>query len=85
MSHQTLNYKRPYLYPEQLAAFFNDSRYCFIEAGTKCFAAGTLVQTINGKKPIEKIKEGELVLSFNGSEFEYKPVFQCCPMLRFMI
>ena len=37
-----------------------------IYGGSKgCFVAGTLVNTINGLKPIEQIKEGETVLSFN--------------------
>jgi phage FluMu gp28-like protein len=30
-----LNYKRPYLYPKQLAAIFDPRRYSFIEASTK--------------------------------------------------
>lgn len=34
MAHQ-VNYTRPLLYPKQEKAFFNDSRYCFIEASTK--------------------------------------------------
>ncbi len=41
-----------------------------------CFAAGTLVETINGKIPIEKITIGETVLSFNEEtkSYEFKKV-----------
>ena len=41
-----------------------------------CFAAGTLVHTINGLVPIEQIKVGDLVLSKpeDGGEQSYKPV-----------
>ena len=41
-----------------------------------CFVAGTLVHTINGLVPIEKLKVGDLVLSKpeHGGEASYKPV-----------
>jgi hypothetical protein len=41
-----------------------------------CFVAGTPIHTDKGLKPIEKIKAGDLVLSWNEQtkKFEYKPV-----------
>jgi RHS repeat-associated protein len=41
-----------------------------------CFIAGTLVQTKDGEKPIEEVKEGDEVLSFDEEtrQVEYKPV-----------
>lgn len=44
---------------------------------TACFIAGTLVETIDGLKPIEQIKYGELVWSRQefGNDYGYKPVF----------
>jgi len=44
--------------------------------GCKCFAAGTLVATIAGLKPIEEIRVGDLVLSRDvlTGVTEYKPV-----------
>jgi RHS repeat-associated protein len=41
-----------------------------------CFTAGTPVKTLNGDKPIEEIKPGDLVLSYNveSGELEYKQV-----------
>ena len=43
-----------------------------------CFAAGTLIHTINGLVPIENIQVGDLVLAKpeNGGEQSYKPVTQ---------
>lgn len=42
-----------------------------VGVGPGCFTAGTLVTTSNGKKPIEKIIEGERVLTHTG---QYKKV-----------
>jgi hypothetical protein len=41
-----------------------------------CFTAGTPIKTLNGDKPIEEIKLGDLVLSYNleAGELEYKQV-----------
>jgi RHS repeat-associated protein len=49
-----------------------------IRAGRVCFVAGTLVETREGKKPIEEIKVGDEVLSYNEqtAKVEYKPVVQ---------
>jgi len=33
---RTVEYVRPWVYPKQERAIFNDARYSFIEAGTKC-------------------------------------------------
>ena len=45
-------------------------------AASQCFVAGTLVLTIDGNKPIEEIKAGDLVYSTNPEtgESEYKEV-----------
>jgi RHS repeat-associated protein len=45
---------------------------------TNCFVAGTLVHTKEGVKPIEEIKAGDEVLSYNEEtkQVEYKPVVQ---------
>ena len=44
----------------------------------QCFVAGTLVQTASGARPIEEIKVGDNVLSWNekSGHTEYKPVRQ---------
>lgn len=49
------------------------SRLCH---GQVCFTAGTLIHTIRGLKPIEKIEHGELVWSREefGNEYGYRPV-----------
>lgn len=49
-----------------------------VASGSRCFAKGTLVQTISGHKPINEIEIGELVLSTNNltGEFEYKKVLE---------
>ena len=46
--------------------------------GGSCFAAGTLVSTINGFKKIEDIEKGDIVLSYNEGigENEYSEVLQ---------
>jgi RHS repeat-associated protein len=43
-----------------------------------CFVAGTQIHTIDGLKPIEEIKVGDMVLSYdeNTKTYEYKPVAQ---------
>jgi RHS repeat-associated protein len=43
-----------------------------------CFVAGTPIHTIDGLKPIEEIKVGDMVLSYdeNTKTYEYKPVAQ---------
>jgi RHS repeat-associated protein len=43
-----------------------------------CFTAGTQINTIDGLKPIEEIKVGDMVLSYdeNTKTYEYKPVAQ---------
>jgi len=51
----TISYSRPYLYPKQLDAIFNDQRYSFIEASTKSGKThGCIVwlveQAIQGKR-----------------------------------
>jgi hypothetical protein len=33
---RTIEYVRPWVYPKQERAIFNDARYSFVEAGTKC-------------------------------------------------
>ena len=45
--------------------------------GEKCFVAGTLIETVNGLKPIEEIQYGELIWSREefGEKYAYKPVF----------
>jgi len=45
--------------------------------GNKCFVAGTLIETVNGLKPIEEIQYGELIWSREefGEKYAYKPVF----------
>ena len=71
-----IEYHRPLLYAKQEKAFFNPARYSCIEGSTKCFPKGTLVKTMEGHKPIECIKRGEMVLSWNGLEYIYKPVLK---------
>ena len=46
--------------------------------GGGCFLAGTLISTINGLKPIEKIQPGDIVLSYNeqSKQNEYSEVLQ---------
>ena len=41
-----------------------------------CFAAGTMIETADGDRPIEEIQIGDLVLSANPEtgEIAYKPV-----------
>ncbi|ULJ59719.1 hemagglutinin repeat-containing protein [Wielerella bovis] len=43
-----------------------------------CFVAGTLIQTVDGLKPIEQIQRGDLVWSRQefGDAYAYKPVFE---------
>lgn len=43
-----------------------------------CFVAGTLVTTLTGFSPIEQIKQGDIVLSYNESlhQLEYSTVVQ---------
>jgi hypothetical protein len=79
MKTVTVNYTRPYLYPKQSAAFFNDARISCIEASTKCFPANTLVRTDKGHKPISEIEIGDFVLSWNPLQriYEYKMVLNC--------
>ena len=47
-----------------------------IERGEVCFVAGTLIQTKDGEKKIEEIKQGDEVLSYDErtQAFEYNPV-----------
>ncbi len=46
--------------------------------GGSCFLAGTLISTIDGLKPIEKIQPGDIVLSYNeqNKQNEYSEVLQ---------
>ncbi len=48
----------------------------FLSGGPGCFVEGTLVRTIDGYKPIQEIKDGDLVYTINeGSGIEeVKPV-----------
>lgn len=50
----------------------------FFGGGAGCFLSGTLIKTLSGHIPIELIKEGMMVKSFNTStnEFEYKKVLK---------
>lgn len=74
---KTLEYKRPWIYPAQLKAIFNDSRYAVVEASTKCFMAGTLVATDKGHKAIEAIELNDMVLSWDGKHYKYNRVVEC--------
>ena len=46
--------------------------------GGSCFVAGTLITTLTGFSPIEQIKQGDIVLSYNESlhQLEYSTVVQ---------
>lgn len=46
--------------------------------GGSCFVAGTLVTTLTGFSPIEQIKQGDVVLSYNElfHQLEYSTVIQ---------
>jgi len=74
---KTLVYKRPWIYPAQLKAIFNDNRYAVVEASTKCFVAGTLVKTSQGHKRIESIEPDNMVLSWGADGYKYNRVVEC--------
>ncbi|AIL32247.1 two-partner secretion domain-containing protein [Basilea psittacipulmonis] len=55
----------------------SDQRLEYVcNTGKACFVAGTLVETVNGLKPIEQIGYGELVWSREefGDQYDYQPV-----------
>lgn len=52
------------------------------EGGTRCFASGTIVCVEHGIKPIEDIKVGDRVLSFDGKDDVFKTVTEIHKMVN---
>ncbi len=71
-------YSSPYDRPTRRETSATIKRYCaeFIPREHSCFPAGTLIQTLDGPRPIETTKAGDRVLSQDlaTGELTYKPV-----------
>jgi replicative DNA helicase len=64
-----IDYVRPYLYPKQYAAIYDQHRMSLIEASTKAGKAqplDALVYTPSGPRPMGSLREGEHVLTPSG-------------------
>jgi Pretoxin HINT domain len=61
---------------ETLAINYEQKATQLIQKALCCFVAGTLIHTIDGLKPIEQIKVGDKVLSYDEKtkQLEYKTV-----------
>lgn len=63
-------YRRPYLYPKQKAAFFNNARYSYCEASTKAGKdqpLDALISTPSGWKKMGDIIVGDIIHGLNGN------------------
>ena len=64
-----IEYERPYLYPKQFDAIFDEHRYSLIEASTKAGKAqplDSLIYTPKGPKRMGDIRVGDQVLAPGG-------------------
>ena len=50
-----------------------------ITGGSPCFTAGTLIDTIDGYRPIETLREGDLVRTHRG---RYMPIVQTLSLIH---
>lgn len=64
-----------FCFPEQLEFLKDPSKFKTAVCSRRCLAAGTLVQTTLGPKPIECIKPGDLVYDEHGKEVQVKEVY----------
>lgn len=51
---------------KEIDVLIGGKRGCVLEGSSRCFAPDTLIITLNGSKPISKVKIGDSVLTPNG-------------------
>jgi LAGLIDADG-like domain len=68
-----IEYERPYLYPKQFDAIFDEHRYSIIEASAQ--PLDSVVQTPNGPRRFGSLRVGDQIFSVDGSVTKVTGVF----------